>query len=255
MIHTGLVSVTFRKLGPADIVELVTRAGLDAIEWGGDVHVPHGDLDAAESVRRLTADAGLRVASYGSYCRAGCESDASTSFDAVLRTAEVLQAPNLRVWAGNRDSTEADDAWWDSVVKDTRRIAALTEAAGMTLSFEFHGGTLTDTAQSAERFATDVDHPNLRLYWQPDQRLEFEARRDGLRTVLPWLGNVHVFHWEGGKRRALADGGAEWRDYFGSIRGTGRDHYALMEFVADDDPEAFLRDAATLKRLLAGTGE
>ena len=41
---TGLVSVTFRDKTPAEIVSEVKKAGLDAIEWGGDVHVPHGDV-------------------------------------------------------------------------------------------------------------------------------------------------------------------------------------------------------------------
>jgi hypothetical protein len=43
----GLVSVTFRKLAPAAIVELAVKAQLRSIEWGGDVHVPHGDVRAA----------------------------------------------------------------------------------------------------------------------------------------------------------------------------------------------------------------
>ena len=48
--RTGLVSVTFRKLTPEKIIELVSEAGLNAIEWGGDVHVPHGDLKRAAEV-------------------------------------------------------------------------------------------------------------------------------------------------------------------------------------------------------------
>ena len=48
MIHTGLVSVTFRKLEPAEIVDLVKQAGLQGIEWGGDIHVPHGDIQRAK---------------------------------------------------------------------------------------------------------------------------------------------------------------------------------------------------------------
>ncbi len=32
MIRPGLVSITFRKLSPRQIVDLVTQAGLDAIE-------------------------------------------------------------------------------------------------------------------------------------------------------------------------------------------------------------------------------
>jgi 3-dehydroshikimate dehydratase len=44
MIHPGLVSVTFRKLTPVEVAGLVKKGGLKSIEWGGDIHVPHGDL-------------------------------------------------------------------------------------------------------------------------------------------------------------------------------------------------------------------
>ena len=62
MISSGLVSVTFRKLSPAEIVDLVRQAGLNCIEWGGDIHVPHGDCVRAREVRQRTLAAGLTVA-------------------------------------------------------------------------------------------------------------------------------------------------------------------------------------------------
>ncbi|MEL7086971.1 MAG: hypothetical protein AAGL98_00775 [Planctomycetota bacterium] len=67
MILPGLVSVTFRKLTPTQICELAADAGLQGIEWGGDVHVPAGDVGAAKAVAALTRARGLAVAAYGSY--------------------------------------------------------------------------------------------------------------------------------------------------------------------------------------------
>jgi 3-dehydroshikimate dehydratase len=66
-MKTGLLSVTFRKLSPDHIIRLVSQAGLQVIEWGGDIHVPHGDIEIAEQVGRMTREAGIEVASYGSY--------------------------------------------------------------------------------------------------------------------------------------------------------------------------------------------
>ncbi|MET0262082.1 MAG: sugar phosphate isomerase/epimerase, partial [Rariglobus sp.] len=71
MIYPGLVSVTFRKLSPNEVAGLVKKAGLKGIEWGGDIHVPHGDLARAREVRELTLEHGLKTAAYGSYYRAG----------------------------------------------------------------------------------------------------------------------------------------------------------------------------------------
>ncbi len=73
MICPGLVSVSFRSLNCKEITELVKNAGLSSIEWGGDIHVPQGDLKKAREVRKMTQDAGLMTAAYGSYYRAGCE--------------------------------------------------------------------------------------------------------------------------------------------------------------------------------------
>ena len=66
-IRTGLTSVTFRQKTIDEIVALAHMAQLDGIEWGGDLHVPAGDVQAARHAAKATADAGLSVLSYGSY--------------------------------------------------------------------------------------------------------------------------------------------------------------------------------------------
>ena len=68
-MQAGLVSVTFRSLTWRQTLELARQAGLTAIEWGGDIHVPHGALTHARQVGAATCQAGLRVAAYGSYYR------------------------------------------------------------------------------------------------------------------------------------------------------------------------------------------
>ncbi len=66
---TGLVSVSFRKLPPEQIIALARQAGLQSIEWGGDVHVPPENLENARVIGEMTRAAGLSVACYGSYYR------------------------------------------------------------------------------------------------------------------------------------------------------------------------------------------
>ena len=63
--------------------------------------------------------------------------------------------------------------------------------------------------------------------------------------MLPYLTNVHVFHWEGADvRYPLERGAADWRAYI-ALAGSERDY--IMEFVQDDDPERFIQDARTLR--------
>lgn len=253
MIHSGLVSITFRKLAPQDIVRLVRQTGLEGIEWGGDVHVPHGDLEQARTVRRMTEVAGLTVSAYGSYYRVG--HGEHLPFESVLETAVELGAPVVRVWAGKQGSDTADAAYRARVVQDSQRIAGLAADAGLIVAYEFHANTLTDTNVSAKTVLEVVAHPNIASYWQPPRGAALEYNLTGLDAVMPWLLHVHVFNWHltTGERLALADGGRVWARYLKKVASTERDHFAMIEFVKNDAVESFMEDAATLKQWLSLT--
>ena len=246
MIRTGLVSVTFRPHTPQEIIQWTVEAGLDAIEWGGDIHVPHGNVERAREVGDRTRSAGLQVSSYGSYYRL----NGGDPFEPVLETAQALGAPSIRVWAGNRGTQDADEAWREAVAEDARRIAALAEACRIRIDLEYHGGTLTDTADSAKRLMEQACHANLRLYWQPAWDQDPGRGLADLRLLSSYLGHFHVFHWTQAKRRPLAEGEADWRCYLNYAASLGGERYAMLEFVEDDRPEHFLRDAKVLKRLV-----
>jgi len=253
MLHTGLVSITFRNLSPKEIVDLVAKAGLEGIEWGGDIHVPHGDLKCAREVGAMTRDAGLAVPSYGSYYRIG-EKDGA-SFSDVLATAVELGAPLVRVWSGSKGSADADEAYRESIVLEAQQIADEAAAAGIETSCEFHGGALTDTNESAERFYGEVGRDNAKAYWQPNAN-DVNYNVGGLEALLPWLAHIHAFNWNWGDagfdRLPLGDAPDKWKRYLQVAASTGREHFVMLEYVKDDSPEAFLEDAATLKSWIEG---
>ncbi len=249
-IYPGLVSITFRQLSPTEVIDLVAQAQLTGIEWGGDIHVPHGDVATAEIVRQQTLDAGLQIAAYGSYYRVS--HNETGPFSAVLEAAVALGAPTIRVWAGRQGSDSADEAYWQAVIEDSRRIADLAAAAGMTVAYEFHAKTLTDTNEAARTLLERVDHPNIRAYWQPPRHSTVAYNLAGIEAVAPWLDNIHVYQWhrESGEREALAAGHGDWQQYLDKISPFGGERFAMLEFVQDDTPDAFLRDAATLRQWL-----
>ena len=252
MLTPGLISVTFRKRSPAEIIALVSQANLRAIEWGGDVHVPHGDLHRSMEVRRQMQDSGLVVSAYGSYYRVGQSEREGLSFECVLETAVALAAPTIRVWAGTVGSQQADAAYRARIIEESRRIADVAAAANVSISYAFHGGTLTDTNESACRLLREVDHPNVYTFWQPPNGEQPAYCLAGLQALLPRLTHVHVFHWwpTASDRRPLAEGRDRWAQYLRAIRATGRDHFASLEFVRNDSLNAFLEDAQTLRHWL-----
>jgi len=243
MITSGLVSVTFRNKTPEEICELCLKAHLGAIEWGGDVHVPHGDLDTARSVRKLCRERGLHICSYGSYYRVG---DDIAEFEKCVDTAAELGAPVIRVWCGRKGSADADPSYRAEIVAYLRDICAVADMKGVLVAPEFHGGTLTDEPDSVMRLIEDTeDIPNLRFYWQPRWDWSEEVRLDTLRMVVPKLAYIHTFTWEHIPhivRRELKDGAQMWK----KALTIASDTCALIEFVKNDSDESLLQDAACL---------
>ncbi|MEI6970311.1 MAG: TIM barrel protein [bacterium] len=255
-ILPGLVSITFRRLPPREIVALAAQSQLAGIEWGGDVHVPHGDLPLAHEVGAMTRDAGLSVAAYGSYYKVGESESDGLSFAQVLETAIALGSPLIRVWAGDRGSAEVDPAYRRRVTEDACRIAGAASGSGIAVAFEYHGGSLTDTADSAAALMAATAPAGMLCCWQPPVGWTHAERLASLNGLAPFLANLHVFHWlDTWERRPLAEGAGMWEDYLRAAIAapvtTGSARWALLEFVCDDDPASLAVDAGVLMRLSA----
>ena len=247
-IRPGLCSVTFRQLDPAAIAALAASAGLEAIEWGGDVHVPPGDAVRAAEVARITADAGLAVASYGSYFRA----EAGEDIAPVLDSAEALGAARIRVWAGRIGSADATAAERASTV-DALAAAEQAGRRGISLALEFHGGTLSDDAAQTLRVLEEVGSPHLGTYWQPTVSASDAVAVAEYERIADRVSAVHVFSWwPATQRLPLTARDGLWRAFFAAaatVPVPPRD--ALLEFVPDDDPAALAAEAAALRAFLA----
>lgn len=235
-----------------EIIRLCKQAGVEGIEWGGDVHVPHGNTDMAKEARKATEKAGLEVAAYGSYYRAGAGQD---SFEPVLETAKQLGAPIIRVWAGPKGSSEVYAGARREIVEELKHICDLAARSRITIACEWHGGTLTDTADSAKALFEAVDHANLKTYWQPRARSAREFCLGDMDAALPHLAGLHVFQWhpQTSERLALDEGEADWIEYLkkASVANGKSPLFALIEFVREEQPAQFLKDAEALKSWLS----
>lgn len=234
--------MTLRAQSPVDVVRIAAAAGLQSIEWGGDVHVPPGDKRAAETARQATADAGLSVASYGSYYRAGV--DPPGSVGPIVEAAVAIGAPRIRIWAGKVGSAAATETDWVGVIAGAQVMREAADPAGIEVAFEFHGGTLTDDPAATARLATAA---GVGTYWQPPVGLADDDALDGLRTVREHVRALHVFAWwPTTERLPLAHRESLWRKAFALVPATD----ALLEFVPGDDPATIATEAASLRALI-----
>lgn len=249
-LRVGMCSVTFRSLAPVDVIVAAVAAGIEGIEWGADVHVPPGEDALAADVRDRCGDAGLACPSYGSYLAAG-----KSSLDRaapVLATAVALGASNVRVWCPFGIPPGTDDGLFRRAAVDLAAWTTMAADHGLTVSTEFHVGTLTESAESTLGLLDAAGRPdNLFTYWQP---VEGRPPLDEVMSIRSDVSHVHVFHWaDGGDRRPLADG-EEWPRLLGELgrppRFTG-ERFAFLEFVRGDSPEQLVADAATLRAWLA----
>lgn len=249
MIQPGLVSITYRQLSVDQVIDLSTEAGIAGIEWGGDIHVPHGDLAVASATAQKTRDAGLQVSAYGSYYRAGHDIDLSA--ESVVASAQKLGAPTIRIWAGNQDSADASPKYRRQVAADCRRIAVLAADVGIKIALEWHRKTLTDTAAAATDLFAAVNHPNLYTFWQPRVNANVDANLTDMQAALPHVIGLHVFNWDEHtvERLPLSDAQVAWAQYLDRAP-ANIDMFASLEFVPQDDPKLLSREAATLRAWL-----
>lgn len=246
--HPGLVSITFRKLKPAEVVSLCAETNLSLIEWGGDIHVPAGDREAAKQVRHLTEASGLRTSCYGSYWRA----EEGSPFDPILQSALALGVPKIRIWAGAKSSERTSDLEWAGIRDRMLFAADQAEEHGISLSLEIHPNTLTDYPQPALRLLTALEK-RVAAHWQPSPYLNPEQNFHFLHLLAPFVSGFHVFHWlsrEGEvERRPLADGLKDWEHFL--TLAPPASHPLMLEFVRGDDPKQLKQDAADLHQLAA----
>lgn len=251
MRKLGVCSVTFRKKTVEEIIKLVKESPLQAIEWGGDTHVPHSDLENAKRVGDQTRESGLEVSSYGSYYYAGL----GESFEPFLKTAQALQTDSIRIWSKKmnlkKEVGKIDEEEFQQVVADIKQAAQSAQSHDISIHLEFHQGTYTDTTESALRLMDEINEPNVYLYWQPLAYLSVEERLVQIEELSSYISNVHVFHWDKDFNRfPLIEGKGEWLKYIKQIQNYSTNpHYFLLEFMKDNSVEQFEEDSVVFESL------
>lgn len=245
MYQTGLVSVSFRKLSPKEVIDAAKAAGLKCIEWGSDVHAPCTDIARLEEIAQLQKEAGITCSSYGTYYYVG--KDATEDIHAYIKAAKILGTNILRLWCGSKSSVDYTAEELETVYAQGRELAKIAEAEGVILCMECHGWSLTDDAQSALKMMQAVNSPAFQMYYQPSQYRSFEGNIEYARLLAPYVHHLHVFNWDGDNRFPLRGGLDQWKAYLECLPGP---RTLLLEFMPDNRVESLPEEASALFALI-----
>lgn len=237
-----MTSVTFRKMNVDEILSITKQAGLDGIEWGGDLHVPAGAISFAEDISEKCRVQQIEILSYGSYYRAGHDKD----FTPVLKTAIALGAKTIRVWAGKANYADTARDEYIEIVSHLKSAVSMAHTFQINIALEYHRGTLTEDITGTAAILNDV--PGLRCYWQPNPDIALEEQLFEIDCLGSRLSNIHVFQWtKGDIAHPLCKGETQWRSRIEHINACPGEHHMIMEFVKGGTEAQFLEDAAILR--------
>ena len=254
-MEIGLTSVTFRKLDYETILDYCVKSGLSCIEWGSDVHVPEQDVSKVQQVKEASDRADIRICSYGSYYRLCEHENYQDVFVQYLKAAVLLKAPIIRLWAGKLGVDEASKEYYEQAVREAQGLCDMAAKHGITLAFEFHRGTLSDTAEHAIKLYKDIDRKNLGLYFQYDSQISIEENISALEKMLPYVTMVHVAYHVIGYGQMSLEEGEGVRLWTRLVRILKKNHVKcelLFEFLKDSTLEGLMREADIMRHIVCG---
>lgn len=166
---------------------------------------------------------------------------------AWIDRAVQLDAPVIRIFAGNTPKGDTEDAAVDRAIGLIREAVAHAESMGVVLALENHGGVTTRPEQLL-RIVHAVDSPNFGVNLDTGNFRGGDPYADMARLA-PYAVNVQV------KTEVTPEGGKKVDADLGRIVGILREAkysgYVVLEYEAEEDPlEAIPRHVEELRSLI-----
>lgn len=241
----GITSVTFRNKSIEEIFKFCKLNKVECIEWGSDIHAKVEDVENAKKIKALSSLYNIKNCSYGSYFRIGNGDDIKK----YVEIAKILDTDVIRIWAANISSKLVSRELLRSYIDEAKEIANICEKENITLAFEYHRNTLTDTKEGALNLIKAINRDNVKLYWQPNPELEIKEQIEEIRLLRSYIINVHFFYWDKANRRYPLEKGKEhWKVYINELKNKNLNY--LLEFCLDDSFDRGAKDLKTMSSLL-----
>ena len=187
-MQIGFTTTSFRQIKSLEkIVKIASDAGVDCIEWGGDVHVK--DVETAKKAKALCDAAGIKINSYGSYYRVGSKDKAE--WEKICKIASAMDAVSVRVWLGKADSEKTDEVTYWNLVEDAEYICKVAEKYGLLVCPECHDNKYNNNTDAFLKIRKDISCENFKTYFQS----RYKKKRydlDRIERTLPYIETVHI---------------------------------------------------------------
>ncbi|WP_274382349.1 sugar phosphate isomerase/epimerase family protein [Paenibacillus paridis] len=251
-IHLCSISFRHELVSFPELLDFAALNGFAGIElWGAHAaamarRMPMQAARAVLGMRRR----GLKVAMISGYVPLLAEPeelyDASAwrQWRDLIALARMFESDKIRIFAGNKSSSQSGEEDWRLAVGRLREMAKLAWKHGIRTVIETHPGTLADNLASTLRLIREVDHPMLGVnldflhLWEAGDDIASAYQR-----LSPWTMHYHCKNVR--SRRELgvfspdnvyAPGGA--REGMVPLAEGAVDYEAIFSMLRDKEPLA-----------------
>lgn len=243
--NLGLVSVSFRRHSPIQILSAMKETKLSCIEWGSDIHAPCKDVQRLHELAELQRQYNITCCSYGTYFRLG--TDDINELEDYAAAAKILGTDILRIWCGDKRSSLYSESEKQEFLERAKNSAILAQKLGVKLCMECHNNSFTETLDGALTLMETVNSRHFRMYWQPNQFVNKQTNIQYIQTISPYVENVHVFNWQGNNKYPLSQSVNTWKEYLSRLAAPRN---LLLEFMPDDKIESLTQEAKALCQII-----
>ena len=239
----GLCSVTFRKKTAEQIVDIAKKAGIDYIEWGGDVHVR--SLEDAKKVKSLCDEADIKISSYGSYINSAIYDE--EKWRSTCEIAKEMGAASVRIWLGKKNSQVTSEEEYRFILENTKRMCEIAAEHGITVCPECHDNTYNNNTDAFLRFAEELARDNFKTYFQSRYfRMEYDLLR--IDKTFDYIRDVHVSYRDLKREQLFRKKDKNYLDtLLKRLIKKNFDGIVMVEFVSCGSEKRFYKDIEKLK--------
>ena len=236
MAHEIAVSLLAgdRAMSVPDFFRDAKESGYDGVElW----LVPKGGFtfDATGSelagYRELAAEYGLKIYSVAVTPPGGAMTGTGEARAEFLRWAvrgmEIAAALGAKTVLHTTDlqpGTYYEDAYRNGI-ESLRRLAPEVEKRGLQFALEFVWNGFLFSPLEMRNFLSAVNSPNIGFYFDPGNMAVFQKPEHWVRTLGPFIKQVHLKDWKGGPRNGewtpLLEGGIDFAAVMAELHRAG----------------------------------